>query len=160
MAALAASALFAPSADAQRREVYRSGVDTAVTIETELLGADLAVTVHDRDSAGYGRGYRAPTVYYAPDPRELRREAVRSCAAAIRQEGYRLGYREVEIERDDRVVRQIGPAGFFVTIEAEFEGRRRDVESDVTCEVRRGQVVALSGVPRPGHPRTAYRGGW
>lgn len=85
------------------------------------------------------------------EARDLSRDAVQACRQAVRQEGRRLGYRDIDFD-DDQRVRQVARYGFFVNFdEVEFEGRRRDRETRVTCEVRRGEVVSIAGIPRP-HP--------
>jgi hypothetical protein len=74
---------------------------------------------------------------------------VQACRAAIRQEGRRLGYRDIDID-DNLRVRQTGPASFHVRFdEVEFESRRRDIERRVACDTFRGRVTNLSGLPHP-----------
>lgn len=144
--ALAASALIAAPAFADRAKPRASA---AVTVD---VGRHASVTltsgrVHNAHHRGGGRYY---------NDRELRRDAVRQCRRAIRNEGYSRGFRDVDF--DDRRVRQVGPRGFVVRFETEFEGRRREFERDVRCEVRRGRIVALDGVPYPGRRHHQRRG--
>lgn len=85
------------------------------------------------------------------ETRQLRREAVRMCAAAIQRQGYRAGFRDVDIDNDLRV-NQIGPKGFRVLFDdVEFEGRRREFYRDVNCTVRQGRIANISGLPTPGN---------
>ena len=144
--ALAAPALFTLPAAADTRSVAK--------IET-LLGSDTTLTLaigSGYDDYHRGSGYRRGLNQYGQtdwEVRELSRDAVQACRQAVRYEARQLGYREVDIDDDERV-RQIGPRGFFVTLdEVEFEGRRRDVETRVSCEIRRGNVVSVEGIPRP-----------
>jgi hypothetical protein len=142
--AFAAPALFTLPAAADTRSVAR--------IET-LLGSDTTLTLaigsgyDDHRGAGYRRGLNqhGQTDW---EVRELSRDAVQACRQAVRYEARQLGYRDVDID-DDQRVRQIGPRGFFVTLdEVEFEDRRRDIETRVSCEIRRGNVVSVEGIPR------------
>ena len=83
--------------------------------------------------------------------RRLRRDAVHRCAGAIRHQGYRIGFRDVDID-DDYRVRQTAPRNFRVRFEdVEFEGRRREFDRDVRCIVRHGHVVDLDGLPHRGY---------
>jgi hypothetical protein len=136
--ALAASALLAPTAEAQRQP-------NICPITGEVLYGGPNYSSYNR---GYGYGYNNKRRVKAD-----RQQAARLCRAAIRKEAYNIGFRDVDF--DDRHIRQIGPRGFLVTFETEFEGRRREFERDVRCEVRRGRIVALDGVPQPRH-----RGQW
>jgi hypothetical protein len=89
----------------------------------------------------------------------LRRDALQACRRAVAKQAYRIGYRNVNFD-DDRRVRQTGPYGFRVRFDdVEFEGRRRDRDSDVTCTIRRGNVVDIEGIPAPGHRAHRRRGG-
>jgi len=89
----------------------------------------------------------------------LRRDALQACRRAVAKQAYRIGYRDVDFD-DDRRVRQTGPYGFRVRLDdVEFEGRRRDRESDVTCTIRRGNVVDIEGIPAPGHRGYRRTGG-
>lgn len=143
--ALAASALLAPTAEAQRQPNICPNTG-------QVLDGGPTYRSYNR---GYGYGYNDKKRVKAD-----RQQAARLCRAAIQQEAYSLGFREVEF--DDRNIRQIGPRGFLVTFETEFEGRRREFERDVRCEVRRGRIVALEGIPQPRHPRKSAYGyrGW
>ena len=114
------------------------------------IGNGLSVTLAN---GGWDHGYygqRGSRHYGYQDRRrlkELRREAIRACKRAVRYESRNRGFRRVYLDDVERV-RQIGPRGFVVRAEFEFEGRRRDFERDVTCTVRRGRVVDISNLPR------------
>lgn len=156
--AFAAPALFTLPAAA---DVGRAPI---AKVET-LLGGDTRVTLaigSGYDDRRYGSDYRRGLNQYGQTDREVRelsRDAVQSCRQAVRYEARQLGFRDVYID-DDQRVRQIGPRGFFVTFnEVEFEGRRREVETRISCEIRRGSVVSLEGIPRP-HKGKPPRRGW
>lgn len=145
--ALAAPALFALPAAA---DGPRGG--TVAKIETPLLGAQVTLSA----GSGYHRDdFRGPRYNGRNEwgqtelqVNELRRDAVQACRAAIRDEGRRAGFREVDFDKD-HWARQLGPVGFHVTFdEVEFEARRRDYETRVSCEVRNGRVVTVSGIPQ------------
>lgn len=88
---------------------------------------------HDRDA-----GYSADP--YAYKERRARIDAVRQCRAAIADKAWRIGFHDVDFDRDRRVQR-VGPAGFNVLFEeVEFEGRRREIKRSVICTIRRGRV--------------------
>ena len=145
--ALAASALFAAPAAADR---VKPRASASVTVD---LGESAQLTLSSaRGHVHHAHHRRGDRYYY--DDRDLRRDAVRQCRQAIRSEGYSRGFRDVDFE--GRRVRQVGPRGFVVRFNTEFEGRRREFERNVRCEVRRGRIVALDGVPWPGR---RYRGG-
>lgn len=95
--------------------------------------------------------------------RQLKRQAIRACRRAIRNEAHYLGFHDVDFD-DGRYAEQIGPRGFRVTFnEVEFETRRRDIERPVTCIVRRGdQVREIYGIPQRGHRghKRGHRGGY
>jgi hypothetical protein len=145
--ALAAPALFTLPAAADTRSVAK--IETRISDSTTLT---LALGSAGYDQHRRGGDYRRGLNQYGQTDREVRelsRDAVQACRQAVRYEARQLGYREVDID-DDQRVRQIGPRGFFVTLdEVEFEGRRRDVETRVSCEIRRGSVVRVEGIPRP-----------
>lgn len=154
--ALAAPALFTLPTAADTRSVAR--------VET-LLGSDTKLTLSigsGYDDDHRGGGYRRGLKQYGQtdwEVRELSRDAVKGGRQAVRYEARQLGYRDVEID-DDLYVRQTGPRGFFVTLgEVEFEGRRRDVETRVSCEIRRGSVISVEGVPYP-YKGKGYGRGW
>ncbi len=131
--ALAASALLAPTAEAQRQP-------NICPITGQVLYGGQKSSAY-----GYGYGYG----YGKQGERWERRRAARQCAGAIQRKGYRLGFRDVDF--DDRFVKQVGPKGYVVFFETEFEGRRREFERRVRCEVRRGSIVAIDVVPPFGH---------
>ena len=145
--ALAAPALFALPAAA---DAPRGG--TIAKIETPLLGAQVTLSTgarYDHRDDFRGPRYNGRNEWGQTDRQvnQLTRDAVQVCRAAIRQEGRRAGFHEVDFD-DDRWARQIGPNGFHVTFnEVEFETGRRDIETRVSCEVRRGNVVSVSGIP-------------
>lgn len=151
--ALAAPALVTLPAAAETRSIAR--------VETRL-GSDARLTLsigsgHDE----YRRGdYRRDLNQFGQTSREvrgMRRDAVKACRRAVRHEARRLGYDDVDID-DDQRVHQFGPRGFFVTFEeVGFEGRRRDVETRVSCEIRRGRVVSIEGIPYPYRSKPSRR---
>ncbi|MBY9068272.1 hypothetical protein K1X12_15320 [Hyphomonas sp. WL0036] len=143
--ALAAPSLFAlpAAADAPR--------GTVAKVEVPLLGGQVTLTSGSRYDHDDFRGprYNGRNEWGQTDRqvRELRRDATQACRAAVRQEGRRAGFYDVDFDDDIRI-RQLGPYGFAVTFdEVEFETRRRDIETRVSCEVRRGRVVSVDGVP-------------
>lgn len=156
--ALAAPVLLAAPAAADTRSVAR--IETRISDSTTLTLA-LGSTSYDsygHRSTDYRRGYN----HWSQSEREVReltRDAVQACRQAVRYEARQLGFHDVEFD-DDRHVRQVGPFGFQVTFEeVEFEDRKRDRETSVFCEVRRGDVIALDGLPRP-HKGKGYGRGW
>ena len=152
--ALAAPALFAlpAAADGPR--------GTIAKIETSLLGAQVTLSSgsrydHRDDFRGPRYNGRNEWGQTERQVNQLTRDAIQACRSAIRYEGRQAGFREIDFDRD-QWARQLGPNGFHVTFnEVEFEGRRRDIEARVGCEVRRGQVVSVSGIP---HTRDFRRG--
>ena len=106
---------------------------------------------NDRWRGRDGRYYNNDRYGQRPwEVRQMRRQAVRMCSAAIQREGYRAGFRDVDIDNDLRV-NQIGPRGFRVLFDdVEFEGRRREFYRDVNCTVRQGSVVRITGLPERG----------
>lgn len=133
-------------------------------IETQIgSGARLTLAI---GSSGYDshrpNDYRRGLNQYGQTDREVRelsRDARQACRQAVRTEARYLGYRDVDFD-DDQRVRQVGPRGFIVSFdEVEFEGRRADRETRVTCEIRRGDVVSVAGIPRP-HKGKPPRRGW
>lgn len=144
--ALAAPALFAlpAAADGPRR--------TTARIETPLLGAQVTLSTgsrYDHRDDFRGPRYNGRNEWGQTDRQmsELRRDAVQACRSAIRAEGRRAGFREVDFDKD-HWARQLGPQNFFVTFqEVEFETGRRDIEARVDCEVRNGRVTQVSGIP-------------
>lgn len=147
----------------------------ALAIAAPLLFTAPALADHDRSSkrvtgsiavqTGNGSlhlnlGHRGPgaVIYnahhrtgYRYASRGLKRQAIRACRAAIRQEARYRGFRDIDFD-DGRYAEQIGPRGFRVTFnEVEFEGFRREYERPVTCIVRGGdQVRDIRGIPKPG----------
>ena len=154
-AAFAVPALFAApaAADPVRGAIvqleHKLGADTSLTLQ---VGHDNRYQRDHRDNRDYRRGYRLNQWGQSErDVRGLRRDAVQACRRAVAHDAYRIGYRDVDFD-DDRRVRQTGPYDFRVRLDdVEFEARRRDRESDVTCSVRRGYVVNIEGIPAAGH---------
>lgn len=125
-------------------------------VSLSLGDASFYVSIgNDRWRGRNGRQYRRGHYGQSPwEVRQLRQDAMQRCAGAIQRQGYRAGFRDVDID-DDLRVRQTGYRDFVIRFDdVEFEGRRRDRESDVTCVVRDYTVVSLSGLPQAG------RGGW
>ena len=152
-AALAVSALFAAPAVAGPSKTDRRA-DAVVTFD---LGSDAAVRLAWRDGRGwhddaYYRGRndrRSDAAYYDERrEREARRQALQQCRAAVNREAYYVGFRDVDF--DGREIWRVGHDGYRVVLDAEFEGRKREFDSHVVCEVRRGRIVNLSGIPQPG----------
>ncbi|ABI76762.1 hypothetical protein HNE_1006 [Hyphomonas neptunium ATCC 15444] len=145
--ALAAPALFAlpAAADGPR--------GTIAKIETPLLGAQVTLSTgsrydHRDDFRGPRYNGRNEWGQTERQVNQLTRDAVQACRAAIRTEGRRAGFHEVDID-NDHWARQLGPNGFHVTFnEVEFENRRRDIETRVSCEVRQGRLASVSGIPQ------------
>jgi hypothetical protein len=163
-AAFAVPALFAAPAAADP-------VRGAIVQLEQKLGADTSLRVQIGQSDRYGRNDRRGRYdrrdyrvnQWGQSEREvrgLRRDAVQACRRAVAKQAYRIGYRDVDFDNDRRV-RQIGPYGFRVMLDdVEFEGRRRDRERDVTCTIRRGNVVDIEGIPltrNRGYQRTGGR---
>jgi hypothetical protein len=72
-------------------------------------------------------------------------DAVRACRSTVADIAYDKGFRDVDFH--GREVRQFGRSGFLVSFDAAFETKRSERISTVTCEVRRGEVRAVEGVP-------------
>lgn len=144
--ALAAPALFAlpAAADGPR--------GTIAKVETPLLGAKITLSSgarYDHRDDFRGPRYNGRNEWGQTDRQvaELRRDAVQACRSAIRAEGRRAGFREIDFDKD-HWARQAGPRSFFVTFqEVEFETGRRDIETRVDCDVRNGRVTQVSGIP-------------
>ena len=107
---------------------------------------------HDNWRGRNGRYYRSNQWGQRPwEVRQLKRDALYQCRRAVAREGYRAGFRDVDID-DDYRIHQIGPRGFEVHLDdVEFEGRRRDVDTRVNCIVRQGSVRNITGLPQHGH---------
>jgi len=143
--ALAASALLASPAEAQRQA-------NICPVTGEIL--DGAPRSYNSGKA-YGYGYNTGHGF-KQNQRALRRDAARKCGRAIANAVFSRGF--LDLEFDDRRVRQIGPKGFLVRFETEVEGYRREFENDVYCTVRHGRVDNIEGVPVTGGGK-AYRKG-
>jgi|JI10StandDraft_1071094.scaffolds.fasta_scaffold538254_2 hypothetical protein len=145
--ALAAPALLTLPASADTRGAVAQ-IETRLSENTTLT---LAL-----GSSGYdtyrGDVYRRGLNRWGQSDREVRelvRDATQACRQAIRQEARYAGYRDVDFDRDG-YVRQVGRFGFVIDFDdVEFEDRKWDREASVTCEVRRGDVIAIEGIPRP-----------
>lgn len=144
--ALAAPALFAlpAAADGPR--------GTIAKIETPLLGAQVNLSTgarYDQRNDFRSPRYNGLNEWGQTERQvsQLRRDAVQACRSAIRTEARRAGFRDVDFD-DDLWARQLGPNGFQVTFnEVEFETKRRDIETRVSCDVRHGRVSTVSGIP-------------
>ena len=159
--ALAAPLLLTAPALADHGKSSKS-VNGTISVQTENGGLYLNIGDQGYRSYGYNTRRHSPygyghDGYYVNDwgqtkreVRRLKRRAIRACRAAIRDEAHYRGFHDVDFE-DGRRARQIGPKGFRVTFhEVEFEGRRRDIDRQVTCVVRRGDhVKRLEGLPSP-----------
>lgn len=167
--AVAASALIIAPAFAEGPSV-RAQFDTELADGRSGLSIQIGHNSHRdyRQSRrhGYGNGHGYGANEWGQTRREirrLRRSAVRQCRQVINQEAWRIGLRDVDYEegRRGKDVRQIGRRGFRIHFnDVEFEGRRRDFERDVSCTVRRGEVVRLNGMPERGrHHRRSRRDG-
>ncbi|MEQ9507230.1 MAG: hypothetical protein RLO80_13290 [Hyphomonas sp.] len=158
--ALAAPALLTLPAQADTRGALAQ-VETRIGDNTTLT-LSLGGSTYDASYRSRGSDYRRGLNQWGQTDREVRdltRDALQACRQAVRTEGRRMGYRDIDFD-DDQRVRQTGRYGFYVTFdEVEFEGRKRDRESRVTCDVRRGYVESVSGIPRP-HPGKGYKRGW
>ncbi|MFT5775353.1 MAG: hypothetical protein ACI93G_000105 [Hyphomonas sp.] len=151
-AAFAVPALFAApaAADPVRGAIvqleHKLGTNTSLTLQVGHNSRDR------RDTRDYRGSYRLNQ--WRQSEREvssLRRDALQACRRAVAKQAYRIGYRDVDFDDDSRV-RQTGPYDFRVRLDdVEFEARRRERESDVTCSVRRGYVVNIEGIPAAGH---------
>jgi len=157
--ALAAPALLTLPAAADTRSIAkietRLGDSTLLTLAIGSSGYDS----YRRDAYDWRRGLN----HWGQTEREARalhREAVQACAQAVRYEARQLGYHDVDID-DDRRTRQVSRQGFVVHFDdVEFEGRRRDAETWITCEVRQGRVIDIDGLPRPAKGKPSRGRGW
>lgn len=164
--ALAAPLLFTAPALADHGKTSKN-VSGTISIQTDNGG--LHLNIGDRGYRSYGyntnRHYGHGDRYYGRrEVRQMKRRAIRACRQAIRAEANYLGFYDIDFD-DGRYAEQIGPRGFRVTFnEVEFEGRRRDIERQVTCIVRRGdQVREIYGIPKRGqrghrHGHRGHRG--
>ena len=152
VAALALAALPLTAAPAFADEAPHRDATAISGALLSVADASFYISVgNDRWRGRAGRYYSNDRYGQRPwKTRQLRRDAVRQCAGVIQRQGYRAGFRDVDIDNDLRV-RQIGPRGFVVRFnDVEFEGRRREFYPDVRCTVRRGNVTELAGLPEPG----------
>lgn len=153
-AALAASALFAAPALADpgqgfgryHGEAHRGDDARLVVVDVRgRTGTHVSSGRYDRydDYDGrYDNRWRHDDIM-----REIVRDAVRSCRRAVRIEADRKGILDVDFEDVD--IRRVAPRVAEVRFEAEFEGRRVELERNVTCTYTRGHVVDVRGVPTP-----------
>lgn len=147
-AAIAASALIAAPAAAEGTKV-RASFDTGQSGLTIKVGHNSHRDYRRdrRDGYGYRLNEWGQT---RSEVRYMKRAALRKCRRAISNEAWHIGFRDVDFEygRHGQNVQQIGRYGFRIRFDdVEFERRRRDIERDVTCVVRRGEVVRLRGMP-------------
>ncbi|MEM5516877.1 hypothetical protein WNY37_07935 [Henriciella sp. AS95] len=155
--ALAATPLLAAPAFADAPA--RSTVTASPALTVALGDASFYVSIgNDRWRGRNGRYYGRSTYGQSPwEVRQMRRSAMQQCAAAIQRKGYRAGFRDIDIDDDVRV-RQTGRNSFHVRFDdVEFEGRRRELERDISCSVDYGRVVSLSGIPQPGRRGYGFR---
>ena len=153
--ALAAPLLFAAPALAHHGKADTK-VTGGITFHTGNGSVHLGVGHNGYSSIGYstGRHYGHKDYGYRGDyrynNRQAKRQAIRACRRAIRDEAHYRGFRDVDFD-NGRYAEQIGPRGYRVTFnEVEFETRRREIERPVTCVVRRGdQVRDIWGIPEP-----------
>jgi len=152
--ALAASALIAAPAMA---DPARGSI---AQLETRLGATGLSIQIGHKAPTGRHGRYRANQWGQSlRQERQLRRNAVQACRAAISRTAWRAGFHDVDFD-DDRRIQQIGPNGFRIRFDdVEFENRRRERERDVTCLVRRGQVARLDGIPQTGQARNRGQNG-
>ena len=118
--ALAASALIAAPAMA---DPARGSI---AQLETRLGATGLSIQIgHNAPTGRHGR-YRANQWGQSlRQERQLRRNAVQACRAAISRTAWRAGFHDVDFD-DDRRIQQIGPNGFRIRFDdVEFENRRR-----------------------------------
>ncbi len=148
--ALAAPALFTLPAQADTRGAIAK-VETRIGDNTTFTLA-LGGSAYDAAYRPRGSDYRRGLNQWGQTDREVRdlsRDALQACRQAVRTEARRMGYRDVDFD-DDQRVRQTARYGFVVRFdEVEFESRRRDVETRVSCDVRKGRVTSVSGIPHP-----------
>lgn len=155
--ALAATPLLAAPALADA-PASRTAV-AAPALSLNVGDASLYVSVgHDRWRGRDGRYHSRSSYGQSPwEVRGLRRSAMQQCAAAIQRQGYRTGFRDVDIDDDVRI-RQTGRNSFHIRFDdVEFEGRRRELERDISCSVNYGRVVSLTGIPQPGRRGYGFR---
>ena len=154
--ALAAPLLFATPALAYHGKADKL-VTGGVTFNSGNSGVHIGLGQNGYSKSrnhGYG-DYRYDN-NYRYNNRQAKRQAIRACRRAIRDEAYYRGFHDVDFD-DGRFAEQIGPRGYRVTFnEVEFETRRREIERPVTCVVRRGdQVRDIWGIPES--RRRGYR---
>lgn len=142
--AFAASALFAAPALAETRQDKKPS--------RHVSGIQITI--------GNGHGLtnvRGNTQRGLTGNKRLQRRAVQACSQAVAYKAQARGYRRANLDYVQRV-RQVGPNGFLVRAEFDFKGNRRHFERDITCTVRRGQVVDIQNLPRLGkYQRASYR---
>lgn len=148
--ALAAPLLFAAPALADHGKSHKR-VTGSVSVQTQNGALHFGIGQNGYGSIGYSTSRQYGYDGYRYNNRQAKRQAIRACRRAIRNEAAYLGFRDVDFD-DGRYAEQIGPRGYRVTFnEVEFEGFRRDFERPVTCIVRRGdQVRDIRGIPIPG----------
>ena len=151
--AFAASALIALPAAADSPQV-RAAVATNIG-DNSTLFIEIGHGRDDYRPAAYS--YRGANRGYAPNYRDrMSREAIRACRAGINYEARRMGYRDVDF--DSRAWAQpMRWGGYSVRFrEVEFEGRRHEFETGVSCTVWNGRVTDIQGIP---HRRAGPRYG-
>jgi hypothetical protein len=153
--AFAASALFAAPASAD--PIAQAQARAIEEIEAKASGdlrSDHRADHRDwrRDSGGrYGRYDRLNRFGQTRwEEAGLRRDAIRACQYDVDRFAHRYGFYDVDYrdDVDERDVYQYSRYGFSVSFyHVEFEGRHRDFERTLLCEVDRGRVVRLDGLP-------------
>ena len=153
--ALAASALIAAPAMADPVRGAVARLDTRLSPSTGLtIRIGHRVPVHAPARHHVNAWGQTPV-----QARQLRRNAVQACRAAIGRTARRVGFRDVDFD-DDRRVRQTGPNAFRIRFDdVEFETRRHDRERDVTCTVQHGHVTRIDGLPQAGRVTSYSRTG-
>lgn len=146
--AVAAPLLFIAPALADSEKSRRGGATISINTGSGSLSYS---TGHNRNQYGHNRGYRLNR--WGQSQKEIKRlkgNAAQVCSRAIRNKAHRIGFRDVDFD-DGKRVSQLGPRSFRVRFnEVEFENRRREIESRVTCVVRRGHVAEIQGIPKRG----------
>jgi len=148
--AFAAPLLFAAPALADHGS-SKKRVTGSISVHTDNGSLHFGYGDRGYRSIGYNSNRYSGHSHYGQNHRQAKRQAIRACRRAIRNEAYNLGFRDIDFD-DGRYAEQIGPRGYRVTFnEVEFESRRRDIERSVTCIVRRGdQVREIYGIPQRG----------
>ncbi|GAB5457294.1 MAG: hypothetical protein Hens3KO_03240 [Henriciella sp.] len=159
--AVAAPLLFIAPALADSDKSRRGGATLSINTSNGSLSYSTGHNHYSYDRHDYYRHDRGHQQnrwgQRKKETKRLKRNAARACSRAIRDEAYHRGFRDVDFD-DGKRVSQLGPRSFRVRFnEVEFENRRRDIESRVTCVVRRGYVAEIRGIPQRGKHRDSNR---